>query len=109
MSSGTWSGLFRHRPRRSAMTIDTLAEQRQPALPVERSFITHVTGGLDGAVRVAMMLRGRNYQVRELAIDVRGGIVFSEVRVTVVATAAEAELLLKRLRRLPVVVSAENR
>ena len=91
------------------MTADTLAEQHQPALPVERTFITHVTGGLDGAVRVALMLRGRNYQVRDLAIDVREGVVFSEVRATVAVTAAEAELLLKRLRRLPAVVSAENR
>jgi hypothetical protein len=91
------------------MTVDTLAKQDQPALPVEREFITHVTGGLDGAVRVAMMLRGRNYQVRDLAIDVREGVLFSEVRATVAVTAAEAELLLKRLRRLPVVVSAENR
>ena len=90
------------------MTADTLAEQHQPALPGEHKFITHVTGGLDGAVRVAMMLRGRNYQVRDLAIDVGEGAVFSEVRATVVATAAESELLLKRLRRLPAVVSAEN-
>jgi hypothetical protein len=88
------------------MTVDTLTEQHQPALPVEREFITHVTGGLDGAVRVAMLLRGRNYRVRDLAIDVREGVVFSEVRATVVVTAAEAELLLKRLWRLPAVVSA---
>ena len=91
------------------MTVDMLAKQDLPALPVERTFITQVTGGLDGAVRVAMMLRGRNYQVRDLAIDVREGVVFSEVRATVAVTAAEAELLLKRLRRLPAVVSAENR
>ena len=91
------------------MTVDMLAKQDLPALPVERTFVTHVTGGLDGAVRVAMMLRGRNYQVRDLAIDVREGVVFSEVRATVAVTAAEAELLLKRLRRLPAVVSAENR
>jgi hypothetical protein len=56
-----------------------------------------------------MMLRGRNYQVRDLAIDVREGVAFSEVSVAVVVTAAEAELLLKRLQRLPVVVSAEHR
>jgi len=91
------------------MTVDTLTEQHQPALPVEREFITHVTGGLDGAVRVAMLLRGRNYRVRDLAIDVREGVVFSEVRATVAVTAAEAELLLQRLRRLPAVVSAQDR
>jgi hypothetical protein len=90
------------------MTVDTVAEQHQPALTGERTFITHVTGGLDGAVRVAMLLRGRNYRVRDLAIDVREGVVFSEVRATVAVTVAEAELLLQRLRRLPAVVSAEN-
>ena len=90
------------------MTVDTLAKQHQPALSAERTFITQVTGGLDGAVRVAMLLRGRNYRVRDLAIDVREGVVFSEVRATVAVTAAEAELLLQRLRRLPAVVSAEN-
>ena len=91
------------------MTVDTVAKQHQPALPAERTFTTHVTGGLDGAVRVAMLLRGRNYRVRDLAIDVREGVVFSEVRATVAVTAAEAELLLQRLRRLPAVVSAQDR
>ena len=91
------------------MTADTLAEQHQPALPVERTFTTHVTSGLDGAVRVAMLLRGRNYRVRDLAIDVREGVVFSEVRATVTVTAAEGGLLLQRLRRLPAVVSAQDR
>jgi hypothetical protein len=90
------------------MTIDTLAKQQQPEPPADYKFVTHVTGGLDGAVRVAMMLRGRNYRVRDLAIDVREAVVVSEVRATVFVTAAEAELLLKRLRRLPAVVSAEN-
>ena len=91
------------------MTVDTVAKQHQPALPVERTFTTHVTSGLDGAVRVAMLLRGRNYRVRDFAIDVREGVVFSEVRATVAVTAAEAELLLQRLRRLPAVVSAQDR
>ena len=90
------------------MTADTLAEQTQPELPADCKFVTHVTGGLDGAVRVAMMLRGRNYQVRDLDIDVREGAL-SEIRATVVVTVAEAELLLRRLRRMPAVVSAANR
>ena len=42
-----------------------------------------------------------HYQARDLAIDVREGVVFSEVKATVAVTAAEAGLLLKRLRRLP--------
>jgi hypothetical protein len=49
-----------------------------------------------------------HYRVRHLTIDVREEVVVSEVSVTVVVTATEAELLLKRLRRLPAVVSAEN-
>jgi hypothetical protein len=91
------------------MTVGALAKQHQPEFPADCKFVTRVTGGLDGAVRVAMMLRGRNYRVRDLAIDVREGVMVSEVRVTVVVTTAEAELLLKRLRRLPAVVSAEDR
>ena len=55
------------------------------------------------------MLRGRNYRVRDLTIDVREEVVVSEVSVTVVVTATEAELLLKRLRRQPAVISAEKK
>ena len=55
------------------------------------------------------MLRGRNYRVRDLTIDVREEVAVSEVSVTVVVTATEAELLLKRLRRLPAVISAEKK
>ena len=91
------------------MTVDAQVQHHQPELPVNRTLITHVAGGLDGAVRVAMMLRGRNYRVRDLTIDVREEVVVSEVSVTVVVTATEAELLLKRLRRLPAVVSAEKK
>ena len=89
------------------MTADAQTKHHQPELPVDRTLITRVAGGLDGAVRVAMMLRGRNYRVRDLTVDVREEVVVSEVSVTVVVTATEAELLLKRLRRLPAVVSAE--
>ena len=91
------------------MTADAQTKLHQPELPVDRTLITHVTGGLDGAVRVAMMLRGRSYRVRDLTIDVREEAVVSEVSVTVVVTATEADLLLRRLRRLPAVISAENR
>jgi hypothetical protein len=89
------------------MTADAQTKHHQPELPADHTLITRVTGGLDGAVRVAMMLRGRSYRVRDLTIDVREEVV-SEVSVTVVVTATEAELLLKRLRRLPAVISAEN-
>jgi hypothetical protein len=91
------------------MTADAQTKHHQPELPVDRTLITRVAGGLDGAVRVAMMLRGRNYRVRDLTIDVREEVVVSEVSVTVVVTTTEAELLLKRLRRLPAVISAEKK
>ena len=70
--------------------------------------IVQVTGGLDGVVRIATMLRGRRYRVRDLAVDVREGVVVSEVRATVVLTATETALLLERLRRLATVVSTEH-
>jgi hypothetical protein len=70
--------------------------------------VIHVTSGLDGVVRVATMLRGRRYRVRDLAVDVREGVLVSEVRATVLLTAAETGLLLERLRRLAVVVHADG-
>lgn len=75
---------------------------------MHRNVTVQVTGGLDGVVRIATMLRGRRYRVRDLAVDVREGVVVSEVRATVVLTASETALLLERLRRLATVVSAEH-
>ncbi len=77
-----------------------------PDVPAPRSVTARVTGGLDGALRVVMMLRGRRYGLRDLGLDVRDD---GECRVacTVVATATDVELLRARLRRLPVVVAAE--
>lgn len=68
----------------------------------------HVTGGLDGALRVVAMLRGRRYRVRDLSVDVREGVVESRITCTIVLTTNETTLLLERLRRLPVVVAADN-
>lgn len=79
-----------------------------PEFPVHRAIAVQVTGGLDGALRVATMLRGRGYRVRDLSVDVREGVVESRVGCTVALTAAETALLLERLRRLPAVVTAEN-
>ncbi len=76
----------------------------EPAL--HRRFVACVSGGLDGAIRVAMMLRGRNYRVRDLTFNVRDGAALSEIRATVFLTPAEAELLVKRLQRIPAVVTA---
>ncbi|WP_409465592.1 hypothetical protein [Amycolatopsis sp. GA6-003] len=76
--------------------------------PVYRAVTAHVTGGLAGALRVLTLLHGRRYPVRGLDVDVREGVVESRVSCTVLLTARETGLLLERLRRIPVVVSAEN-
>ena len=73
-----------------------------------RGMLLHVTGGLAGVLRVVTMLHTRRYRVGDLAVEIREGEVVSEVRVTVVLIASEADLLLERLRRLPVVIGADN-
>ncbi|MFF4259848.1 hypothetical protein ACFY1L_52790 [Streptomyces sp. NPDC001663] len=70
-----------------------------------RRVVTHVTGALDGVMRVVTVLRARGYVVRDLSVDVREEL-HSELRATVVVTAQQADLLLERLRRLAVVVDA---
>lgn len=72
-----------------------------------RRVTTHVTDGLDGVMRVVTVLRGRRYRVRDLAVDVREGVVESTVHATVLLSADEHGLLLERLRRIPPVLSAE--
>jgi hypothetical protein len=81
---------------------------RHTEFPLHRNVIVHVTGGLDGVMRVAMMLRGRRYRVRDLAVDVREGVLVSEVRATIALTISDTDLLLNRLRRLTVVHSADK-
>jgi hypothetical protein len=76
-------------------------------VPVHRAVTAYVIDGLDGVLRVVTLLRGRGYRVRDLTVDVREGVVESRVSCTVVLTAADAHLLVLRLRRMPVVVSAE--
>lgn len=76
--------------------------------PTHRSVVAHVTGGLDGVLRVVAMLRGRVYRVRDLQVEVREGIAESRVDCTALLTPAEIDLLLARLRRMPVVASAER-
>jgi hypothetical protein len=75
---------------------------------VHRAVTAHVTDGLDGVLRVVTVLRGRRYRIRDLAVEVRDGVVESRVRCTLVLPAGELDLLLERLRRLPAVMSAEN-
>ena len=74
-------------------------------LSTRRSVTAHVTGGLDGTLRVVTMLRSRRYRVRGLVVDVREDVP-SRVSCAVVLTAAELDLMLARLRRMPTVVSA---
>lgn len=78
------------------------------AHPTYRRVTTHVTDGLDGVLRVVTVLRGRRYRVRDLAVEVREGVVESTVHATVLLNADEHVLLLDRLRRLPAVLTADT-
>jgi hypothetical protein len=75
--------------------------------PTYRCVTTHVTDGLDGVMRVISLLRGRQYRLRDLSINVQEGVVASTVSATVLLGAQEHTLLLNRLRRVPSVVSAD--
>ena len=75
--------------------------------PTYRCVTTHVTDGLDGVMRVMSLLRGRQYRLRDLSINVQEGVVASTVSATVLLGAQEHTLLLNRLRRVPSVVSAD--
>jgi hypothetical protein len=67
-----------------------------------------VADGLDGVLRVVTVLRGRQYRIRDLNVEMHDGVVESRVRCTLVLPASQLDLLLERLRRLPAVMSAEN-
>jgi hypothetical protein len=85
------------------MTAVALAPLPTPAdRPLYCSVTAAVTGGLDGALRVMTLLRGRRYRVRDLGVHVDEG----RVTCTVLLTPADLDLLLARLRRLPAVLSA---
>ncbi|MGW6796313.1 hypothetical protein [Streptomyces chartreusis] len=71
-----------------------------------RRVVAHVTGGMDGVLRVVTLLRGRGYRVRDLAVRMHDGVAVSEVHATVELTVPQAELLLARLHRLTAVVDA---
>lgn len=85
----------------------SVAHSTQLDYPMHRAVTVYVTGGLDGAFQIMTMLRARDYQVRDLDIDVREGIVESKIGCTVRLTSEGVELLLSHLRRIPLVVSAE--
>jgi hypothetical protein len=94
------------RESRAAVEPADASPGQQPEPAFYRGFVASVVGGLDGALRVAIMLHGRNYQVRDLTFEACEGAVLSKVRVTVLLTTAQADLLAERLRRIPAVVSA---
>ncbi len=63
--------------------------------------------GLDGAMAVAAMLQSCGYPIRDFAVDVREGIVYSSLSCTISMTAAEACGFADRLGALPSVVSVD--
>lgn len=92
-----------------ASAVHSRTESRTaPEFPVHRAITVHVTGGFDGSLRVLVMLRGRRYRVRDLAVEVYEGVVQSRIDCTITLSAAETRLLLERLRRIPVVVTADT-
>lgn len=66
------------------------------------SFTLGLQEGLDGPASVLSMLRGRRYDVVDARIELRG----AHMTVRVALPASRAELLLERLRRLPLVLDA---
>jgi|tagenome__1003787_1003787.scaffolds.fasta_scaffold17338362_1 hypothetical protein len=85
------------------MTAVALAPAPTPTdEPAYHSVTAAVTDGLDGALRVLTLLRGRRYRVRDLEVRVDEG----RVTCTVLLSRADLDLMLARLRRLPAVVSA---
>jgi hypothetical protein len=75
---------------------------------LHHTVVVQVTAGLDGVLRVAAMLRGRRYPVRDLTVDVHEGATASELRATVLLSGPDTDLLLERLRRMPAVLAARR-
>lgn len=71
-----------------------------------RCFTANVTGGIDGVLRVAVVIRNRGYRLRDLSVEVHEDALETPVRLTAMVTPDEGRMLLARLRRLPSVVSA---
>lgn len=87
-------------------TAEPAPAPRRAEFPRHRAITAHVTHGLDGVLRVATMLRGRGYRVRDLSVDVREGVVESELTCIIALNSEETGKLLEQLCRVPVVVSA---
>ncbi|HZZ51648.1 MAG TPA: hypothetical protein VFE65_32540 [Pseudonocardia sp.] len=92
-----------------SMTEERGERRSRPEFARHRSITAHVTDGLDGLLKVTTMLRSRGYRVRDLSVDIREGVIESLITCTIALNTADTELLIERLRRVPVVVSAYNR
>lgn len=65
--------------------------------------------GFDGVVRIATLLRQRAYQVKKLTAEVEGCADRTTLTCTVAVTPEEAILFVRRLLRVPSVISVERR
>jgi hypothetical protein len=91
----------------------TVVSQPAPAVgPCDsrayRKIVVHLTDGVDGVLRVMVLLRQRTYRLRDVAVEVREGVAESRLQCTVLLAGSEVEFLLERLHRMSVVTSAER-
>lgn len=92
----------------SAAAVRPQNPQAHAAGAETHRIVVRVSGGFDGALRVATVLRSRAYRVRHLSAEVPTEGAESRVGCTVALTSAAVPLLLERLRRLPAVLSADE-
>lgn len=88
------------------MTASLLDPPARTAAPL-RDVLTFTVGlepGMDGPLSVLTMLRGRRYDVVDARIELRG----AHLTLRVAMDATGADLLLERLRRIPVVLDAHR-
>jgi hypothetical protein len=64
--------------------------------------------GFDGVVRIASMLRQRGYIVREFATELGDNDASTALTCTLAVTTEEAQLWVRRLERLPTVLSVTS-
>lgn len=82
-------------------------QRTRPPVLVRRRIATHFTGGVEGMLNLADMLRERGYKVHDLSVDIRDGVRESSMVCTVMVTNNDVDQLLDQLRCLNPVVSSE--
>lgn len=88
----------------------SLLDARAPHPPATRpardilSFTVGLEAGMDGPLSVLTMLRGRRYDVVDTRIELRG----AHLTLRIAMPESGADLLLERLRRIPVVLDAHR-